>query len=97
MRIIARKTLREFWRRHPDAEQPLRAWHEDAKRAVWRSPADVKARYRNASFVASNRIIFNIKGNDFRLVAAVNYAFGIIYIRFLGTHCEYDRIDAATI
>lgn len=97
MRIIARKTLREFWERHPDAEQQLRAWHEDVKHAEWKTPADIKAVYRNASIVGNNRVVFNIKGNDYRLVAAINYAVGVVYIRFLGTHKEYDKIDVTTI
>ena len=97
MRIISRRTLREFWERHPDAKPPLLAWFADAERADWRTPADVKRVYRNASVVANNRLIFNIKGNDYRLVVAVNYPFGVVYVRFLGTHAEYDRIDAATI
>jgi mRNA interferase HigB len=97
MRIISRKTLKEFWSQHPDARQPLQAWYEDAKHAAWRSPADIKNNYRNASFLANNRVVFNIKGNDYRLIVSVQYAHGILYIRFIGTHREYDRIDAATI
>lgn len=97
MRIIARRTLREFWEGHPDSEQPLRAWYANAKRANWKTPADVKGAYRNASFLANNRVVFNIKGNDYRLVAAIDYEYAAIYIRFVGTHREYDRIDAATI
>jgi mRNA interferase HigB len=97
MRIISRRTLREFWEKHPDAEQPLRAWYANAKRANWRTPADVKTAYRNASLVANNRVVFNIKGNRYRLVVAIDYQYSIIYIRFVGTHREYDKIDAATI
>ena len=97
MRIIARKTLKEFWERHPDAQQPLLAWHDDARQAVWKSPAEIKSVYRNASFLANNRFVFNIKGNSYRLIVAVHYNHGIVYIRFVGTHREYDRIDAATI
>ncbi len=97
MRVIARRTLREFWERHPDAQQPLAAWYHDAKRARWTSPSDIKAVYRNASFVGSQRVVFNIKGNKYRVVVAVQYPFGLVYIRFVGTHAEYDRIDAATI
>ncbi len=93
MRVIALKPLREFWQRHPQAEVPLRAWYAIASRADWRSPADVKADYRSASFVANNRVVFNIKGNDFRLVAAMRYTSGLLYVRFVGTHAEYDRID----
>ena len=97
MRIISRRTLREFWERHPDARQALQAWYADAKRAVWKRLADIKEVYRNASIIAHNRVVFNIKGNRYRLVVAVNYEYGMVYIRFVGTHEEYDRIDAATI
>jgi mRNA interferase HigB len=97
MRIIAKKTLRDFWERYPDAEQPLKAWYHDAKQAVWQSPNDIRHAYVTASIIANNRVIFNIKGNSYRLVVAINYSFGILYIRFIGTHKEYDRIDATTI
>lgn len=97
MRIIALRALRDFWKRRPDAETPLRSWYATACRAAWSSPADVKASYRNASFVANNRIVFNIKGNDYRLVVAVHYNRAMMYIRFVGTHSEYDKIDATTI
>jgi mRNA interferase HigB len=97
MRIIALKTLREFWEDHPDARQPLQAWYKDARQAVWQSPADIKTVYRNVSIIANNRVVFNIKGNDYRLIVAINYRFGITYIRFVGTHREYDRIDASEI
>jgi len=97
MRIISRKSLREFWELHPDARQPLQAWCEDVKRAEWHSPADIKNVYRNASFLADNRVIFNIKGNNYRLVVVVQYSHGILYIRFVGTHRDYDKIDAKTI
>ena len=94
MRIISKKILREFWEVHSDAEQPLKAWHAKVKLAEWKSSSDIKSDYRNASFIANNRVIFNIKGNTYRLVVAVNYDFGIIYIRFVGSHKEYDKIDA---
>ena len=97
MRIISRKTLKEFWERHPDAEQPLQAWYADLKASPWRSPSEIKSVYRNVSFVGNNRVVFNIKGNTYRIVAAIQYQFGIVYIRFIGTHEEYDRIDAATV
>jgi mRNA interferase HigB len=97
MRIIAKKMLREFWEIHPDAEQALRAWHTKTKQADWESTSDVKKDYRNASFVANNRVIFNIKGKQYRLVVAINYPYQIIYIRFVGTHNEYDKIDTTTI
>ncbi|MDP1717296.1 MAG: type II toxin-antitoxin system HigB family toxin [Burkholderiales bacterium] len=97
MRIIALGALRNFWDRHSDAEIPLRSWYAHASRADWRRPADIKAAYRNASFIANNRVVFNIKGNDYRLVAVVHYNRGMMFIRFIGTHREYDRIDAETI
>ena len=97
MRIIALATLRDFWNRHPDPEMPLRSWYSLASRADWRRPADVKAAYRNASVVANNRMVFNIKGTDYRLVAAAHYNRGMMFVRFVGTHREYDKIDAATV
>jgi len=97
MRIIALGTLRDFWRRHSDAEVPLRSWYANASRANWRRPADIKAAYRTASFVANNRVVFNIKGNEYRLVAAVHYNRGMMFVRFIGTHREYDKVDAGTI
>ena len=90
MRIIARRTLREFWERHPDAEQALRAWYYDVQGAAWDSPADVKYVYANASILGQNRVVFNIKGNRYRLVVAINYPYQICYIRFVGTHQEYE-------
>ena len=97
MRIVVLKTLRDFWEKHPQAEVPLRAWHAVASRADWQNPADVKAAYRTASFLGGNRVVFNIKGNDFRLVVAVHYNRGLMFVRFIGTHREYDRIDAEEI
>jgi mRNA interferase HigB len=97
MWIISRKTLKEFWERHPDAQQPLQAWYIDTKHALWKSPADIKGIYRNTSFIANNRVVFNIKGNKYRLVVAIRYEYGIVYVRFVGTHREYERIDASTI
>jgi mRNA interferase HigB len=97
MRVIALKALREFWERHPDARQPLQAWYHDAERSTWKSPADIKATYRNASIVGRNRAVFNIKGNRYRLVVAVHYRFGIVYIRFVGSHRDYDTVDVETV
>lgn len=97
MRIIALRTLREFWQNHADAEQPLRTWYAKVKQAEWKSPADVKVAYRNASILANNRVVFNIKGNTYRLVTALDYQYGVVYIRFIGTHRTYDDIDATTI
>ena len=97
MRIIARKTLKDFWLKHQDAEEPLKAWFTEAKNAHWHSPIDIKNRYRNVSFLSDNRVVFNIKGNKYRLIIMVHYAFELIYIRFLDTHQEYDKIDATKI
>lgn len=97
MRIIALATLRTFWEKHQDAETPLRAWHALASRAVWKTPADIKAAYRNASFTSNNRVVFNIKGNDYRLAVAVRYDLGLMFVRFIGTHRQYDKIDVETI
>ena len=97
MRVIAVSTLRDFWTKHPHAETPLRAWYADASRATWKTPAEIKSAHRNASFVGSNRVVFNIKGNDYRLVVAVHYNRRMMYIRFVGTHEEYDAIDAGKV
>ncbi|PQA83515.1 addiction module toxin RelE [Limnohabitans sp. TS-CS-82] len=97
MRIIAISTLRAFWTRHPDAQTPLQAWYALASRAQWKSPADIKAAYRNASFTANNRVVFNIKGNDYRLVVLVRYDKGLLFVKFVGTHAQYDKIDVLTV
>lgn len=97
MRIIAVSHLKAFWERYPDAEQPLLAWVDEARNASWSSPADIKKQFRNASILKSRRVVFNIKGNDYRLVVAVAYRFGAVYIKFVGTHKQYDAIDANTV
>lgn len=97
MRIISRKKLREFWKNHPDAYEPLQSWYIDTKRATWKSPADIKKVYRTASILPNHRVVFNIKGNHYRLIVVVKYKYGRVYIRFVGTHSEYDKIDATTI
>ena len=97
MRIIAVSTLRNFWERHGDAEEPLKAWYQEARTANWATPHEIKAAYRHASVLGDNRIVFNVAGNKYRLIVKFNYAFGIGYIRFIGTHAEYDRIDAEQI
>jgi mRNA interferase HigB len=100
MRIIAKRTLREFWESTPkyaDAEDPLKSWYREAKQAIWQNPADVKEQYRNASILKNNRIVFNIAGNKYRLVVEINYPIQIIFIRFIGTHQNYDSIDVETI
>jgi len=97
MRIIAISHLRAFWEHYPDAEQPLLAWIDEAKKANWSSPAEIKAQYRSASILKSRRVVFNIKGNDYRIVTAVAYRYGAVYIKFVGTHRQYDAIDADTV
>jgi mRNA interferase HigB len=95
MRIISRRTLRRFWERHgcSEAEQPLKAWFREATRADWATPAAVKADFRSASIVGDSRVVFNIGGNKYRLVVRINYPYRIVYVRFVGTHREYDQID----
>ena len=99
MRVIALSTLRDFWSmpEFRDAEEPLKAWYAEASRAEWRQPADIKAQYANASILKGNRVVFNIKGNDYRLVSAIAYRMGIVYVKFVGTHAQYDRIDVHTV
>ncbi len=97
MRIIARRTLREFWEAHADAEQPLKAWYTEASRADWSSPSEIRARYASVSFIGPDRVVFNIGGNKYRLLVAVRYDLGIVFIRFIGTHAEYDRVDVSTV
>ena len=97
MRILSRSTLRKYWEKHADCEEALKTGYQEASRANWQSPADVKAVHRSASVIANNRVVFNIKGNRYRLIVAIRYNIGVIYIRFVGTHAEYDRIDAETI
>jgi mRNA interferase HigB len=90
VRVIAKRTLREFWEKPDcvDAEQPLKAWYSEARSADWKKPQDIKEQYRQASFV---------KDNKYRLIVKINYPFGIVYVRFIGTHKQYDAIDAETV
>ena len=99
MRIIARRTLREFWEGagHQDSEQPLRAWFAEASKTDWATPADIKRQHRNASLIGKSRVIFNIGGNKNPLVVAIKYASRILFIRFVGTHADYDRIDVEAV
>lgn len=100
MRVIAKRTLRQFWERDRScagSQQPLQAWFREASRATWDSPADIKARYRTASILAGGRVVFNIAGNEYRLVVWIRYVSHTVYVRFVGTHAEYDRIDARTV
>lgn len=96
-RILSKGQLRDFWEKHNDCEQYLKKWYRDAKLAEWRTPIEVKADFPTASILKNSRMVFNIKGNDYRLVAKFNFEYQLIYIRFIGTHFEYDRIDANTV
>lgn len=97
MRVIAVSTLRDFWELHPDAEQPLKAWFEEVTKASWAQPSDIKAQYGNASILKNRRVVFNIKGNDYRLIVAITYRLQVVYVKFVGTHKEYDEVDAETV
>jgi mRNA interferase HigB len=97
MNVISRKTLKLFWEKHPEAEQPLRAWYHEADQAGWKNSAEIKAKYRSASIIDSERVVFNIAGNKYRLIVVVKYHYKAIYVRFVGTHKAYDKVDAETI
>ncbi len=97
MRIMAKRSLREFWERYPDARQPLLDWYKVVEHADWEAPRRIRERYSSASIIAGNRAVFNIKGNTYRLVVKVNYPYRVVYIRFIGTHAEYNAIDAGEV
>ena len=97
MLVIAVSTLRAFWERYPDAEQPLKAWYEEATSSTWTQPADINAQYRSATVLKNGRVVFNIKDNDYRLIVAIAYKLQIVYVKFVGTHKEYDAVDAETV
>lgn len=99
MRIIAFKTLREFFERpeYYDSEVPLKVWYHYTKSAEWKNSNDLKKQYKNVSIIGDGRVVFNIKGNDYRLVVAIDYEFQTVFIRFIGTHKQYNKVDAKTI
>ena len=97
MNIISKRTLVQFYEKHSQAKTPLEVWHQDAKKAEWKTPDDIKKTYANASFLEDNRVVFNIKGNDYRLVVHVDYLRKIVRVKFIGTHAEYDKINAKEI
>jgi mRNA interferase HigB len=97
MQIIAKRTLRVFWERHPQAERPLRLWFAQVDRATWRGPADIRAMFGSADFIADNRVIFDVGGNKYRIVVHISYAYGRVLIKFVGTHAEYDDIKPETV
>jgi mRNA interferase HigB len=97
LRIIAKKVLREFWIKHSDCEQQLKSWFREVEKADWQSPNQIKKDYPSASVLENNRIVFNIKGNHYRIIVRINYHYGMVWIRFIGTHSQYDKIDATKI
>jgi mRNA interferase HigB len=97
MWIITRSALRDFWENHADAEEPLKEWFHVADQARWKTPEEITDLFPSASILPDNRVVFNIKGNHYRLVVKIHYNTGVVYIRFVGTHAEYDKIDAPTI
>lgn len=97
MRVIGKKILDDAMRRHSSASKQLRSWLSEAESAQWNDPHVLRERYPSASIIGNNRVVFNVKGNDFRLVTQVNYERGFVRVRFFGTHAEYDRIDARRV
>lgn len=97
MHVITRQKLTQFWQKHKDAEESLKAWFKEAEHAQWKSTNDIKARYGTADFLKENRVVFNIKGNHYRLVVKIHYNTHVVYIRFVGTHKEYEKMDAEKI
>ena len=97
MRVIAKKILREFWEKHNNCEQQLKAWFQEASKADWTSPNEIKSEYPSASIIGNDKIVFNIKGNSYRLIVKINFDYQIVLIRFIGTHAEYDKVNVKTI
>ena len=97
MRVIALRNIRDFGAQQPRAAQAWKAWVQEARNASWKTPQDIKQRYASASFIGRNRVVFNIRGNEYRLIVAVAYRFEAVYVKFIGTHAQYDAIDAQTI
>ncbi|WP_417910674.1 type II toxin-antitoxin system HigB family toxin [Candidatus Electronema sp. PJ] len=97
MNIIKRKTLLEFWEKHPDSEQAVKTWYAVVRKSSWREPAEIKKIFATADFLSNNRVCFNIKGNKYRLIVKIIYELQRVYVRFIGTHAEYDKIDANNI
>ena len=97
MRVVAKKILREFWEKHEDCEQQLKAWFREAEKAEWENPNQLKEEYPSASILNQNRVVFNIKGNNYRLIVKISFDYQMLWIRFIGTHAEYDKINANTI
>lgn len=97
MRVVAKKILRDFWQKHEDCEQQLKSWFREIQKAEWENPNQIKEEYPSASILNNNRVVFNIKGNNYRLIVKINFEYQMVWIRFIGTHGEYDKINANTI
>ena len=97
MRVTNKRELDNCKRRHAGARKPLNAWYEQVKRARWKNPAEVKQQYGSASIIGNKRVVFNIKRNTYRLVAEINYKHEVVYVRFAGTHAEYDKVNAKEV
>lgn len=97
MRVIAKKILRAFWIKYPDCEQQLKSWFKEAEDALWKNMNQIKKDYPSASILVNNRVVFNIKGNNYRLIVRINFYYQMVWIRFIGTNAQYDKIDATKI
>jgi mRNA interferase HigB len=97
LRIIAKKVLRDFWEKHNDCEQQLKAWYQETSNANWTNAHQIKVEYPTANILGDNRVVFNIKGNTYRLIVKINFDYQMVWIRFIGTHAQYDKINAKTI
>jgi mRNA interferase HigB len=97
MRIISRSTLINYWRKYPVTEQPLKSWFDEIQNAFWETPYQLKEQFRNASVITKKRVVFNIKGNSYRLVFDIEFKIGIVFIVWIGTHKEYDKINVKEI
>lgn len=97
MRVLSKTILRDFWLKHSDCEQQLKSWYRETEKSEWKNANDIKREYPSASILRGNRIVFNIKGNNYRLIVKINFQYQMVWIRFVGTHKEYDRIDATLI
>lgn len=97
MRVIAKKILREFWKKHTDSEEQLKTWYKEASKAKWTNPRDIKKEYAKASILKGGRVVFNLYRNKYRLIVDINYNRQWVFIRFIGTHEDYDKVDANKI
>jgi mRNA interferase HigB len=97
LRVIAKKILREFWEKHNDCEQQLKSWYQETSKAEWQNSNEIKLEFPTVSIIGDNRIVFNIKGNAYRLIVKINFDYQMVWIRFIGTHSEYDKVNAKTV